>query len=216
MDFAVHISYHFVASASTDPNESARDALGALGTPIVQGAASTLIAISVLSTSTTYMFRTFFKVVFLVMVFGLLHAIAVLPVVLSTLNCSRCNKKSKLSENKAKTAAGAFECAIREPQYAFDNPAMTRVTHWRFMAGRLPRMLTVGCDMLTPLPPIRYPPLTEDERHPKHNYLPPDLRVERRRRRRHDNYRKFVLPITNAHINVPSPLLDSAQKWWVR
>lgn len=95
VDFAAHISYHYVASTSTNPADCTRDALGYLGTPIVQGAVSTILAVSVLGTSDTYIFRTFFKLVFLVMVLGFFHAMFLLPVLLSTLNCSQRCKRSK-------------------------------------------------------------------------------------------------------------------------
>ena len=125
VDFAAHISYHFVASASADSNENARDALGALGTPILQGAASTLIAVAALSTSSTYIFRTFFKVMSLVMVLGLFHAIAVLPVLLSTLNRKACTKTSKGFNIAVKKSTKTSKSAVqRAPENAFDNPAV--------------------------------------------------------------------------------------------
>ena len=61
----------------------AHRALTQLGLPIIQGALSTILAVSILSASNTYIFRTFFKVIFLVMCFGFYHAMAVLPVVLA-------------------------------------------------------------------------------------------------------------------------------------
>ena len=124
VDFAAHISYHFVASPSADSNENARDALGALGTPIVQGAVSTVIAVAALSTASTYIFRTFFKLVFLVMLLGFFHAMAVLPVVLSTLNCSRCKKKSEVSDSRANTPSKEPQRSRQANGGAFDNPAM--------------------------------------------------------------------------------------------
>ena len=86
VDFTAHISYHLVTSSSDDRGKSARDALGTAGTPILQGALSTILAVTVFSTSTRYMFTTFFKVLFLMMTFGVFHAMAVLPVVLSIFN----------------------------------------------------------------------------------------------------------------------------------
>ena len=124
VDFAAHISYHFVASPSNDSKESARDALGALGTPIVQGAVSTVLAVTVLSTADTYIFRTFFKLVFLVMLLGFFHAMAVLPVVLSTLNCNRCTKKSEVSDSPKESPVKESKYAQRAPENTFDNPAI--------------------------------------------------------------------------------------------
>ena len=60
-------------------------ALGNLGTPIIQGALSSVLAISVLSTAVSYLFRVFFKIVSLVMFFGFFHAVFLLPVLLSSL-----------------------------------------------------------------------------------------------------------------------------------
>ena len=85
VDFAAHISYHYTVSQSLDPLESAKEALGQLGAPIIQSALSTILAVAVLSLSASYIFRTFFKIVTMVMLFGSFHALFVLPVVLSTL-----------------------------------------------------------------------------------------------------------------------------------
>ena len=60
-----------------------RHALATLGMPIVQGALSTILGMVVLSASGSYVFRTFFKVIFLVMVLGAVHGLVFLPVLLS-------------------------------------------------------------------------------------------------------------------------------------
>ena len=85
VDFAAHISYHYVISKNKDPTENAKEALGYLGAPIVQAALSSILAVAILSTSASYVFRTFFKIVFLIMVFGFCHAMFVLPVLLSSI-----------------------------------------------------------------------------------------------------------------------------------
>lgn len=83
VDFAAHISYSFVSSHKSDANEKAIDALAHLGHPILQGALSTILGVVVLSMSGSYIFRTFFKIVFLVMTFGLLHGLVFVPVFLT-------------------------------------------------------------------------------------------------------------------------------------
>ena len=96
VDFAAHISYHFVISELSHPNERVKEALENLGWPILQEFLSTVLAVLALAASNTYIFRTFFKLVFLVMLFGLFHAMFLLPVLLSTINCYTCrNKKTK-------------------------------------------------------------------------------------------------------------------------
>lgn len=83
VDFSAHISYSFVSSSKSDVNEKATDALARLGYPILQGALSTVLGVVVLSMSGSYIFRTFFKIVFLVITFGLLHGLVFIPVFLT-------------------------------------------------------------------------------------------------------------------------------------
>lgn len=85
VDFSAHITYAFVIAKEEDPNLRSMSALHNLGMPILQGALSTVIAISVLSTAPVYIFRIFFKTLFLVMIFGAMHGLIVLPVFLSYL-----------------------------------------------------------------------------------------------------------------------------------
>ncbi|XP_026800540.2 patched domain-containing protein 3 [Pangasianodon hypophthalmus] len=88
VDFSAHISYSFVSSKKETANERAIDALSCLGYPILQGALSTIIGVLVLAGSKNHIFRTFFKIMFLVMVFGLLHGIVFIPVFLTWFSCS--------------------------------------------------------------------------------------------------------------------------------
>ncbi|KAF3858633.1 hypothetical protein F7725_011834 [Dissostichus mawsoni] len=85
VDFSAHISYSFVSSPKSDVNEKAIDAMARLGYPILQGALSTILGVLVLSMSGSYIFRTFFKIVFLVITFGLLHGLVFIPVFLTLL-----------------------------------------------------------------------------------------------------------------------------------
>lgn len=83
VDFSAHISYTFVSSAETVANKKAVEALSRLGYPILQGALSTMLGVVVLSASVSYIFRTFFIIMFLVILFGLLHGIVFIPVFLT-------------------------------------------------------------------------------------------------------------------------------------
>ena len=90
VDYSAHISYAYVSSPKTNTNERVAEALSSGGYPILQGALSTLVGVMVLSISSSYIFRTFFKIMSLVILFGLLHGIAFLPVFLSFLGtCSK-------------------------------------------------------------------------------------------------------------------------------
>ncbi|KAK6293257.1 hypothetical protein J4Q44_G00367580 [Coregonus suidteri] len=83
VDFSAHISYAFVSSDKRTANEKAVDAVYHLGYPILQGAVSTILGVVVLSAAESYIFRTFFKIMFLVISFGVLHGIVFIPVFLS-------------------------------------------------------------------------------------------------------------------------------------
>lgn len=91
VDFSAHISYAFVSSRKRDVNQKATDALARLGYPIMQGALSTILGVVVLCASGSYIFRTFFKIVFLVITFGLIHGLVFIPVFLTLLGaCGKC------------------------------------------------------------------------------------------------------------------------------
>nr|XP_056713090.1 patched domain-containing protein 3-like [Euleptes europaea] len=83
VDFSAHISYAFVSSERPSMNEKAVDALYHLGYPVVQGAISTIVGVVVLSMAATYIFRTFFKIMFLVILFGAAHGLIFIPVFLT-------------------------------------------------------------------------------------------------------------------------------------
>lgn len=83
VDFSAHISYAFVSSKKPTADERAVEALFSLGYPVLQGASSTIIGVLVLAVSKNHIFRTFFKIMFLVMVFGLAHSVVFIPVFLT-------------------------------------------------------------------------------------------------------------------------------------
>ncbi|XP_062898580.1 patched domain-containing protein 3-like [Mobula hypostoma] len=80
VDFTAHISYAFVSSEKETANERSVDSLYRLGYPIIQGAVSTIMGIISLSAAASYIFRTFFKIMFLVITFGAIHGIVLMPV----------------------------------------------------------------------------------------------------------------------------------------
>lgn len=66
----------------------------ALGLPILQGAISTILGVIGLALAPSYIFLTFFKMVFLVIVLGALHGLVLLPVLLSFLGPGACCGRS--------------------------------------------------------------------------------------------------------------------------
>ncbi|XP_063270340.1 patched domain-containing protein 3 [Prinia subflava] len=83
VDFSAHISYAFVTSGEASANKRAIEALSLLGYPVLQGAVSTILGVVVLAAANTYIFRTFFKIMFLVILFGALHGLVFIPVFLT-------------------------------------------------------------------------------------------------------------------------------------
>lgn len=83
VDFSAHISYAFVTSGESSANKRAIEALSLLGYPVLQGAVSTILGVVVLAAANTYIFRTFFKIMFLVILFGALHGLIFIPVFLT-------------------------------------------------------------------------------------------------------------------------------------
>lgn len=93
IDFTAHICYTFMTSKSNDPDERVREALYSLGMPIFQGSVSTILGCIALLLADSYIFLVFFKMIFLVITFGALHGLFLLPVLLSLFGPVSCNKE---------------------------------------------------------------------------------------------------------------------------
>ena len=93
VDFSAHISYAYVSGNQGSRRENAIHALYSLGMPIVQGSLSTILGILILAFSDTYIFRTFFKTMFLVISLGTLHGILFISVFLMLLIPAKIRKE---------------------------------------------------------------------------------------------------------------------------
>jgi len=82
VDFSVHIIHGFL-TATGDRNSRVAGTLCKTGPAVFNGGLSTLLAFILLATSSTYVFLSFFKIFFLICVFGLYHGLIALPVILS-------------------------------------------------------------------------------------------------------------------------------------
>lgn len=83
VDFTAHICHAFMVAKGSCRNERAAEAVTTSGGPIFNGAVSSVLGILMLAFAKSYIFRSFFKVMLLVIVFGASHALLFLPVVLS-------------------------------------------------------------------------------------------------------------------------------------
>ena len=72
VDYSVHVAHAFVQTPGTK-QERVDHALAEMGTAVVHGAFSTFLAVLILSTSKSYIFRIFFKQFFGICLFGYIH-----------------------------------------------------------------------------------------------------------------------------------------------
>lgn len=92
VDFTVHISHAFMTATGKNRNERVMAALEKVGVPILNGAFSSILGILMLAFASSYIFKSFFKTMLLVIVLGLFHSLLLLPVVLSFIGPRRTSK----------------------------------------------------------------------------------------------------------------------------
>ncbi|XP_053571668.1 patched domain-containing protein 3-like [Bombina bombina] len=102
VDFSAHIAYACVSNKKSNGNEMVIDALHSLGYPIVQGALSTILGIVVLYPASSYIFKTFFQIMILVITFGAVHGLVFVPVFLTMFRTWELPCKNKINSPKMK------------------------------------------------------------------------------------------------------------------
>merc|ERR1719199_318993 len=103
VDYSAHIAHSFAMSTGT-PEERAVKALERIGPSVFNAIMSTFLAVVVLSTSQSYIFRVFFKTLFLVVVVGGLHGLWLLPVLLSLFGGSRAEEQAQQAHSSKASA----------------------------------------------------------------------------------------------------------------
>ncbi|CAG2245471.1 unnamed protein product [Mytilus edulis] len=83
VDFSAHVCHGFMESAESNRDDGAKGAIVRAGGPIFNGAVSSILGIITLSFSKSFIFRSFFKVMLLIILFGVSHSLFFLPVILS-------------------------------------------------------------------------------------------------------------------------------------
>ncbi|RXG67585.1 Patched domain-containing protein 3 [Armadillidium vulgare] len=100
VDFSAHISYSYLTAKGESPDQRVKDCLYSLGLPVIQSGLSTIAGIIVFVVAPSNIYRTFLKIISLVIIFGIMHALLLLPVMLSLLGPGSCqSKKKKLNLN---------------------------------------------------------------------------------------------------------------------
>uniref|UniRef100_A0A1B6KFZ1 SSD domain-containing protein n=2 Tax=Graphocephala atropunctata TaxID=36148 RepID=A0A1B6KFZ1_9HEMI len=87
IDYAAHVGQTFLHAQGCLLHR-ALYTVNTIGAAVLNGGLSTLLAMSMLSLSSAYVFQSFFKIFFLVVTIGLFHGVVFLPVVLSEIGPS--------------------------------------------------------------------------------------------------------------------------------
>lgn len=85
VDYSAHVCSAYLLSTSVDRVSRAKDAINHAAGPVLNGGISTLLGVVLLAASKSYIFESFFKIMLLVIIFGMAHAVLFLPVVLSVI-----------------------------------------------------------------------------------------------------------------------------------
>ncbi|XP_069131655.1 LOW QUALITY PROTEIN: patched domain-containing protein 3-like [Argopecten irradians] len=83
VDFSAHICHAFLTSEGRDRNARVCKALEMTAGPIFNSAVSSIVGIIMLILSESYVFVSFFRVMLLVILFGIFHGLFVLPIIFS-------------------------------------------------------------------------------------------------------------------------------------
>lgn len=83
VDFSAHICHGFILCTKATRNERIKETIKRTGAPVFHGAMSSLLGVFILISAKSYIFRTFLTVMSFVLLFGITHALFLLPVMLS-------------------------------------------------------------------------------------------------------------------------------------
>ncbi|CEM02499.1 unnamed protein product [Vitrella brassicaformis CCMP3155] len=151
VDYSAHLAHAFMLAPGTR-DERMQQALSTMGTSIANGGMSTLLATLPLAASPSSIFEVFFKMMFMSVLFGMLHGLIFLPVLLSIMGppaISRADEKLP-SLPVAKTSSSLSRDALRPERHkpAYRNgPDKMRLHHQQPSAHRgqkMQRSATVG------------------------------------------------------------------------
>ncbi|XP_053403107.1 patched domain-containing protein 3-like [Mercenaria mercenaria] len=109
VDFTAHICHGYMMSDGETRAVRVRKAIDKTGAPIFHGAVSSIIGILVLTGAKSYIFRSFAAVMSMVLVFGILHALFLLPVILSLIGPEWMNTEDKVKKSEMITMTNSAE-----------------------------------------------------------------------------------------------------------
>jgi len=112
VDYSAHIAHAFMSTQGTR-DERVKHALADIGPAVFNGGFSTFLAFVLLAGSKSHVFATFFKVFFLVVLFGLYNGLFVLPVALSFLGPKAYGSEESNSEKGVEEESEPFKPIIK-------------------------------------------------------------------------------------------------------
>jgi len=89
VEYAAHVCHRYYISKEHLDSDKVIDTLAAVGWPVLQGGIAAILAVLPLVFVRSYIIRTFFRTVILVVGIGLIHGLMLLPVFVSSVSMSR-------------------------------------------------------------------------------------------------------------------------------
>ena len=131
VDYSAHIAHAFMSSEGSR-EERVITALVDIGPAVLNGGFSTFLAFVLLAGSKSHVFATFFKVFFLVVLFGLFNGLLLLPVVMSFIGPAsygqRALEKKQLGDRNSEEEVAPFKPIIKNGSAAVNGEETGTVT----------------------------------------------------------------------------------------
>ena len=108
VDYSAHIAHRFLVEQVGTREERVKKTLANIGPAVMNGGISTFLAFILLANSKSHVFDTFFKIFFLVVVFGLFQGLVVLPIILSFIGPTSYAVSATPSESYEEAANGSL------------------------------------------------------------------------------------------------------------
>uniref|UniRef100_A0A914Q2N9 SSD domain-containing protein n=1 Tax=Panagrolaimus davidi TaxID=227884 RepID=A0A914Q2N9_9BILA len=128
VDLSAHIAYAYVKSEGCSKTKAIA-ALETLGWPVFLGAFTTLVGITVLTFVDAYIIQIFFKTIFLVIGFSLIHGMVFLPVLLTImLPNANIRKEKHFPHRNEKAEEMQFAARKLTPKLSVIHPAVDAIS----------------------------------------------------------------------------------------
>ncbi|WAR27803.1 PTHD3-like protein [Mya arenaria] len=121
IDFTAHICHGYIVAPGVDKNLRVEQAIDEVGAPIFHGAVSSLCGVVILFAATSYIFKTFATIMCFVLLFGIAHALLLLPVVLTWVGPGHLKMKRELTPQNSHRNLGTSGHSVVSNGDAFMN-----------------------------------------------------------------------------------------------